>query len=97
MRQAPFWAGMEAIAPTLAYDHTGIMGKQGSIPAERAARVQVPTLVISGTRGLPFMLETAKTLSRTIPRAELRTLDGQAHDVHAEVLAPVLAEFFGAG
>jgi pimeloyl-ACP methyl ester carboxylesterase len=97
MRQAPFWARMEAIAPTLAYDHTGIMGKQGSIPAERAARVQVPTLVISGTRGLPFMLETAKTLSRTIPRAELRTLDGQAHDVHAEVLAPVLAEFFGAG
>jgi pimeloyl-ACP methyl ester carboxylesterase len=94
MRKAPFWAGMEAIAPTLAYDHTGIMGKRGSIPVERAARIQVPTLVISGTRGLPFMLETAKTLSRTIPGAELRTLDGQAHDVHADLLAPVLAEFF---
>ena len=97
MRQAPFWAGMEAIAPTLAYDHTGIMGKHGSIPTERAARIQVPTLVISGTGGAPFMLETAKTLSRTILGAELRTLDGQAHDVHAEVLAPVLAEFFAAG
>lgn len=47
-----------------------------------------------GTSGAPFMLETAKTLSRTIPGAELRTLVGQAHDVHAEVLAPVLAEFF---
>jgi len=97
MRQAPFWAGMEAIAPTLAYDHTGIMGKQGSIPTERAARVQVPTLVISGTSGLPFMLETARTLSRAIAGAELRTLDGEAHDVHAEVLAPVLAEFFSGG
>jgi pimeloyl-ACP methyl ester carboxylesterase len=97
MRQAPFWAGMEAIAPTLAYDHTEIMGKHGSIPTERAARIHVPTLVMSGTRGLPFMLETARTLSRTIPGAELRTLDGQAHDVHAEVLAPVLAEFFAAG
>jgi hypothetical protein len=43
------------------------------------------------------MLETAKTLSMTIPGAELRTLDGQAHDVRAEVLAPVLAEFFAAG
>ena len=96
MRQAPFWAGMEAIAPTLAYDHTGIMGKTGAIPIERAVRIQVPTLVISGTAGLPFMLETAKTLSRTIPGAELRTLDGQAHDVHAEVLAPVLADFFAA-
>jgi pimeloyl-ACP methyl ester carboxylesterase len=97
MRQAPFWAGLEAIAPTLAYDHAGIMGRDGSIPTERAARVQVPTLVLSGTSGLPFMLETAKTLSRTIPRAELRTLDGEAHDVHAEALAPVLAEFFAAG
>lgn len=94
MRQAPFWAGLEAIAPTLAYDHTGIMGQKGSIPTERAARVQVPTLVMSGTSGLPFMLETARTLSRTIPGAELRTLEGQAHDVHADVLAPVLAEFF---
>jgi pimeloyl-ACP methyl ester carboxylesterase len=97
MRQAPFWAGMEAIAPTLAYDHTEIMGRHGSIPTELAARVQVPTLVISGTRGLPFMLETAKTLARTIPGAELYVLDGQAHDVHAEVLAPVLAEFLAAG
>ena len=97
MRQAPFWAGLEAIAPTLAYDHTAIMGKHGSIPTERAARIRVPTLVISGTRGLPFMLETARTLSRTIPGAELRTLDGQAHDVHADVLAPVLAEFFAGG
>jgi hypothetical protein len=43
------------------------------------------------------MLETAKTLSRAIPGAELRTLDGQAHDVQAEVLAPVLAEFFAVG
>ncbi len=97
MRQSPFWAGLEAIAPTLAYDHTGIMGEHVSIPVERAARVQVPTLVISGTRGLPFMQVTARTLSRTIPGAELRTLDGQAHDVHADVLAPVLAEFFAAG
>src|SRR5207253_4086338 len=31
MRQAPFWGGMEALAPTLAYDHTAIMGKDGSI------------------------------------------------------------------
>lgn len=45
MRRAPFWGGMEAVAPTLAYDHTAIMGKEGSIPVERASRVNVPTLV----------------------------------------------------
>src|SRR3989440_8045196 len=92
MRHAPFWSGMEALAPTLAYDHTAIMGNDGSIPRERAARVQVPTLVMTGGSGAPFMLETAKTLSTTIPRARLRTLEGQAHDVHPEALAPVLAE-----
>ena len=96
MRHAPFWSGMEALAPTLAYDHTAIMGNDGSIPRERAARVQVPTLVMTGGSGAPFMLETAKTLSTTIPRARLRTLEGQAHDVHPEALAPVLAEFFAA-
>lgn len=93
MRHAPFWAGMEAIAPTLAYDHAGVMA-DGTIPMERAARVHIPTLVMSGTSGAPFMLETAKTLTEVIPGAKLSVLDGQAHDVHADVLAPVLAEFF---
>jgi pimeloyl-ACP methyl ester carboxylesterase len=88
MRHPPFWAGMEAIAPTLAYDHTAIMGKDGSIPTKRAARVHVPTLVMNGGNGAPFMLETARTLSKAIPAAKLRTLDGQTHDVHPEALAP---------
>ena len=94
MRHAPFWGGMEAIAPTLAYDHTAILGKDASIPTERAARVHVPTLVMNGGNGAPFMLETAKTLSKAIPVAKLSTLEGQTHDVHPEALAPVLVEFF---
>jgi pimeloyl-ACP methyl ester carboxylesterase len=95
MRHAPFWGGIEAIAPTLAYD-AAIMGKFGSIPIKRAARVQVPTLVLNGGNGALFMLETAKTISKAIPGATLRTLDGQTHDVRPEALAPVLVEFFSA-
>jgi pimeloyl-ACP methyl ester carboxylesterase len=94
MRHAPFWKGMEAIAPTLGYDQTAIMGEDGSIPIERAARVHVPTLLMTGGNGAPFMLETAKTLSTTIQGAKLSTLDGQTHDVQPEALAPVLVEFF---
>jgi pimeloyl-ACP methyl ester carboxylesterase len=94
VRHAPFWAGMEAVAPTLAYDHTAIMGKDGSIPTELAARVHVPTLVMAGGAGAPFMRETAKTLSKTIPGAKLRTLDGQTHEVEPAALAPALVEFF---
>jgi pimeloyl-ACP methyl ester carboxylesterase len=96
MRHAPFWAGMEALAPTLAYDHTAIMGQDGSIPTERAARVHSPTLVMAGGNGAPFMLETARTLAKVIPVAKLSTLDGQTHDVHPEALVPVLVEFFAA-
>ena len=94
MRQAPFWAGLEAIAPTLAYDHAGILGPDLAVPAARAARVLTPTLVIAGGAGAPFMRVTAEALSKAMPQAELRTLDGQTHDVSAAVLAPVLAEFF---
>ena len=96
MRHAPFWRGMEALAPTLAYDHTAIMGNEGSIPAERAARVHIPTLVMSGGKGAPFMKETAKTLGELIPSARQATLEGQTHDVHPDAIAPVLIEFFAA-
>jgi pimeloyl-ACP methyl ester carboxylesterase len=87
---------MEAVAPTLAYDHAAIMGKDAAIPTERAARVHVPTLVMNGGNGAPFMYETAKTLSRVIPGASLRTLAGQTHEVQPAALAPALAEFFAA-
>lgn len=56
----------------------------------------MPTLVMTGGKGAPFMLETAKTLSKAIPNVNLKTLDGQTHDVHPDALAPVLVEFFAA-
>lgn len=94
MRQAPFWASLEAIAPTLAYDHTGILGPDLAVPAARAARIRTSTLVMHGGAGAPFMRATAETLTKAMPDAQFRTLDGQTHDVSAAVLAPVLAEFF---
>jgi pimeloyl-ACP methyl ester carboxylesterase len=94
MRHAPIWAMLQAIAPTLAYDHTAILGLTAAVPAERAARVRAPALVMSGSMTYPFMLETARALSQAIPHARLLTLEGQSHDVNVEVLAPVLAEFF---
>ena len=93
MRQAPFWPGMEAIAPTLAYDHAGVIGEDLSVPVKRAAQVDVPALVMYGTASPPFMAETATTLSKAFPHAELRALDGQDHSVDPAVLAPVLTAF----
>ena len=93
MRRTPFWPGLEAVAPTLAYDHAGVIGPDPSVPVERAARVDVPALVGYGTASPSFMAETAATLSKAIPHAELRALDGQDHNVDPAVLAPVLAAF----
>jgi pimeloyl-ACP methyl ester carboxylesterase len=94
MRRAPYWPGMAAVAPTLAYDHAAIIGEPWSVPAELAARVGVPALVMSGDAGLPFMPGAARALSQAIPRGELRLLEGQPHQVDPGVLAPVMVEFF---
>jgi pimeloyl-ACP methyl ester carboxylesterase len=96
MRQSPAWAYYEAMGPTLAYDHAAILGKDRSVPVERAARVTVPTLVMYGEQSFPFMGETARTLEKAIANAELRTLPGQGHEVSPDVLAPILAEFVAA-
>ena len=93
LRRAPFWPALEAVAPTLAYDHAAIMGPSLSVPAELAARVSVPALVMAGDAGLPFMPDAARVLSQAIPQGQLRMLEGQTHQVKPGVLAPVLAEF----
>jgi pimeloyl-ACP methyl ester carboxylesterase len=96
MRRAPFWPAMEAVAPTLAYDHAAILGEPWSVPAGLAARVPVPTLVMAGDASLPFMPGAARALSQAIPQGQLRMLEGQTHEVNPGVLAPVLVEFFTA-
>lgn len=92
MKHAPFWPMFEAVAPTLAYD--GVVLRGGAVPAERAASVNIPTIAITGGATLPFMHVTADALVDAIPNAQRRVLDGQTHDVAAEVVAPVLVEFF---
>jgi pimeloyl-ACP methyl ester carboxylesterase len=94
MRQTPFWPAAEAIAPTLGYDHAGVIGEDNSVPTGLAARVGVPALVMDGGAGLPFMHATARTLSQAMPHAKHRTLEGQTHDMNPGVLGPVLVEFF---
>src|ERR687898_797274 len=48
MRHTPRWAGLEAMAPTLAYDSEimGDIGRDGTIPVEAGRTVAVPALVL---------------------------------------------------
>jgi pimeloyl-ACP methyl ester carboxylesterase len=91
-RSAPWWPAQEAIAHTLAYDAT-IMGDY-ALPAERAAALTTPTIVIAGGASFPFMRITAQALADILPNAQARTLEDQRHDVAPEAIAPVLIEFF---
>jgi len=93
MRQLHMWPMWEAIAPTLGYD-AALMGEDGSVPIDRASRIAVPALIMNGGESSSNMHTTTATLATAIPNAQHQTLEGQAHEVSADALAPVLVEFF---
>ncbi|MFJ7271279.1 alpha/beta fold hydrolase [Streptomyces sp. NPDC099050] len=99
MRQAPFWAGMEAGAGTLAYDGQ-VMGDTMSgrpLPADRWKSVTVPVLVGSGDAGAPHMLAGARELAALGGNFALHVFPGEEHTIAPELLAPVLSGFFTTG
>jgi pimeloyl-ACP methyl ester carboxylesterase len=96
MKSSPAWSGMLAMAPTLAYDNA-VLGDDRSVPVGAAARVKAKTLVMDGGASvgpMPFMRPTADKIAKSIPGAQRLVIEGQAHDVSAKVLAPVLSKFF---
>ncbi|MEO3872037.1 alpha/beta hydrolase [Nonomuraea sp. B12E4] len=92
MRQAPMWAAMEAIAPTLAYD-AAVMG-DSALPAGLAG-VTAPTLVLTGSRTGPWADAAARAVVDALPAARHTVLDGQDHNVSWDALVPRLADFLG--
>lgn len=91
-RTQPWWAQQEAIAHTLAYD-AEIMGDY-SLPAERLAQVQTPTIVLAGSASFPFIITAAEKVAETMPNAHYQLLEGQEHNVDPTVLGPALTAFF---
>jgi pimeloyl-ACP methyl ester carboxylesterase len=99
-KASPMWPGLEAIAPTLAYD-AACMG-DNQPPAARFAKITQPTLVATGggspdsfvAGGGDFFAKAADAIAASIPHAERLTLAGQTHMVDPKALAPVLERFF---
>jgi pimeloyl-ACP methyl ester carboxylesterase len=96
MRRTSRWSELEALAPTLAYDSEvmGDIDRDGTIPIEKASRVTVPALVLTGGADYPWMIDVGRRLADAMPEGRHRVLEGQEHTVPPEVLVPVLAEFF---
>jgi pimeloyl-ACP methyl ester carboxylesterase len=93
IKRMPMWKGLEAMAPTLAYD-SDIMGKGHALPVPLLKSIKIPTLVMHGGAGSVQMRDAAHEITKYIPDSKILTLDGQAHGVSPKSLAPVLAEFF---
>lgn len=97
MKTSPAWAGMVAMAPTLAHDNA-VVGDDRTVPVSTAAKIKAPTLVMDGgasLQALPFMRPSADKIAKAIPAAERQTVEGQGHDISSKVLAPILVKFFG--
>jgi pimeloyl-ACP methyl ester carboxylesterase len=95
MREGPGWAGLERIAPTLAYDSEvmGDVSRGGAIPVDTLRAVTVPTLVLTGGADHPWMIDVGRRMAEALPTGRHRILEGEEHSVPPEVLAPVLFEF----
>ena len=95
----PGWSKNKACAHTLAYD-AAVMGdtQRGKpLPTGRWTSVTVPTLVADGGKSPAWMRNAATQLADALPNVRHRSLDGQAHNVKADALAPVLSEFLHNG
>lgn len=99
-RDSPMWAGLEALAPTLAYD-AACLGT-GRPDAERLAKITQPTLIAVGGAsadsflggGGNFFEAAADAVAESIPHARRESIEGQTHMIDPKALAPVLTRFF---
>lgn len=96
MRVMPAWKKLKAVAHTLPYDMSIVIGNQQGRPLrpEHWDRVTVPTLVSDGGKSPAWMRSGVRAVADAIPSARLVTLEKQTHMVKPGVLAPVVTEFF---
>ena len=95
MKQSPYWAPLEEIAHTIAYDGR-LMGTTMSgnpLPTDRWADVKVPVLVLYGDQTWPALSAGAQAVGAVLSNATVRAIPGENHSTEAATLAPVLREF----
>jgi pimeloyl-ACP methyl ester carboxylesterase len=96
MHNEPWWAGMEAVAPTLLYDSEvmGDISRGGTVPTDILSAVTMPTLVLFGGASPRWMSDVGRKIADGLPDGRFGVLEDQDHVVPPDILAPVLTEFF---
>ncbi|WP_430787974.1 alpha/beta fold hydrolase [Actinoplanes sp. G11-F43] len=88
---SPAWEWLEGMAPSLRYD-AEVMGDY-RLPLGRMARITCPVLVMDGAASPDWARNTVQSLVDAAPRAQRESLDGQDHNLNADVVFPVLEKF----
>lgn len=92
MRQSPFWAAGESLAPTLAYDAAAL--GDTTVPEGLLRGLDVPTLVLAGGSEASEAFRSAATVvAQSIPDATYEVLAGQEHNVDPDVLSDAVVSF----
>jgi pimeloyl-ACP methyl ester carboxylesterase len=92
----PMWKRLCAAADTLPNDFEIVSPyRQGRpLPDGHYSAISVATLLIAGGKSPEYMQRAPRSIAAQIPGATTAILDGQTHEVKADVLAPVLAQHF---
>src|SRR5215207_6773353 len=95
MRVMPAWKKMIAVAHTLPYDLSIVIGHQQGEPLPDGCYDDVAqeTLVIRGGKSPEYMRNAQAAIAAAVPRGTLETLAGQTHMVKAKATAPAVAQF----
>ncbi|MFI6291193.1 alpha/beta fold hydrolase [Nonomuraea sp. NPDC050790] len=87
---------VQAVAHTLPHDPFDVVSassRGGATPAEQAATVMIPTLLLCGGDSFPWMIETGAQLAAAMPDAHHQVMPGQPHVAAPQALAPLLTGF----
>jgi len=89
------WPGLEAIAPTIAYDGRHVGDAMSGVPlAEgRWSGIDVPVLVMYGQSTWPALAGGAKAIAAVLPTATLKVVPGENHSTTPDVLSAALRTF----
>lgn len=92
----PMWKRLTAAADTLPHDFEIVSPFRRGVPLPDGhyGPVAVDTLVLAGGKSPDYMRHAPAAIAAQIPSARTAELEGQTHEVKADVIAPVLAEHF---
>ncbi len=92
MQLMPMWKKLKGVAHTLPYD-SAIMG-DWSVPEEKISSIKIPTLIAGGGKSPATLRNPVELIAKLLPNGTLKILEGQTHNVKAEVIIPAATEFF---